>query len=1306
MLGNGLDGPNATDNPNFADGGGSPYEGQSKPLCDARLVPVQTGKSIAPSFFFFNDVPEPTRLFGAVTEDLALGSSKREFFYGEKAGVPNAPLGIYDHAMRPVYTVSTDPNGYYEVLLPSTSSYNCPLPAGPCPGMYRIVGNDPGQPGHPNANYQPQYNSLESDWQMWPGLTILSDVALVPISPVLEIPGQQTTHPPACDVEPNRAQLFAVSKPYGQRTNSFQIFGQHFGAGGTVTIDGAPLTVAPGGWTDGQITVTVPSTAAFGPHQLIVTPTGGLPTINAITYHVVLGGTSNTSYNPVVREVGPGRTFNSNTNTHAIQAALDAAASNATARGNLVVVYPATPGAFTPLGDYYENIVVHSAVKLQGVGPGGVRTDNSAVTGSILNGLGFVTDRSTDWQTLVEGLLAGPGWAGNQVVSDGQVVYVLAQTTSQFGATFKAAIDGFSITGGADYGVGLDYSTQGGGIYVNSYARNLQITNNVVKGNGGAYGGAIRVGTPNTTDQHNDDLRISHNRLIANGGSNLAGGVGLFDGTNGYELDHNDICGNFSAEYGGGVSHFGLSRATTAHPVSAIHDNRIWFNRSYDEGGGIMVAGEPSTAVSPVLSAGSGKLDVYANVIQMNLADDDGGGIRFLSAGNHIINAYNNIIANNVSAHEGGGVALDDTSNLRFFNNTVIKNMTTATAATSDGTPKPAGLSDSGNSALLQATMPPSHAPYGDPLMFNNIFWDNRAGTLVSTGSTFTVNGIGKPGTGPIDLWDMGTADATGPLHPTNTILNDTSRSVIVASASNKRGPAFNPNVVSAYDYSVDFLPWRGGAAFIFNILISADLPPGLLGDYHISSPSPAIDMAAPNKSGVNAPSLDIDGAGRPTGAAFDAGADEQPGPVTSLDTTGPSVSGPGGVAQPDEHSTTLTGTASDVATGNSNVVAAEYYLGSTDPGVGLATALSGTFGSPVAPLSSVLNTTAWSNGSNSVRVRARDAAGNWGPVTTITVTIDRVGPIGLITQPLLNNTTVRRGNAVTLSFLVSDALTGGQNVTAAEWFLDSPDPGAGSGTAMTGSFTSSTVTASGSIPGTTTTGLSLGTHTIHIRGRDALGNWGTIANRTINVQPPLVVLMTSDFEGATLVPPWSSVSGPTQVSVSAAAGMVDASGMAVKVRSNKLAFVTDRTPDRLSSYDARFYFDPHGAKTGKGVQTVFIGKSTTGKSLFQVQYRTVGAVSQVRATLLLRGGRQKTTAWYRLSAGQGHSIELSWRASGNGSLRLFVDGSAKTPLHGNNRGFRLDLVRLGLVGSVPKHSAGTLYFDGFISTRNTHIGQ
>ena len=274
---------------------------------------------------------------------------------------------------------------------------------------------------------------------------------------------------------------------------------------------------------------------------------------------------------------------------------------------------------------------------------------------------------------------------------------------------------------------------------------------------------------------------------MANGGSNLAGGVGLFDGTNGYEVDHNDICGNFSAEYGGGLSHYGLSNPTAAHPTSSIHDNRIWFNRAYDEGGGIIVAGEAQADVN-LLSPGSGRVDIYNNLVQGNLSDDDGGGLRFLMAGDHQINVYNNIIANNVAAHEGGGVALDDTTNLRFFNNTVMKNLTTATAQTAGvangpAPAAPAGLSDSGNSALLQAELSPGHAEYGDPLMFNNIFWDNRAGNRVIDGNTFRVDGLGTAGPGDITLWDMGVVDALGPLHPTNSVLNENTNSVIAPDA-------------------------------------------------------------------------------------------------------------------------------------------------------------------------------------------------------------------------------------------------------------------------------------------------------------------------------------------------------------------------------------------------------------------------------------------------------------------------------------------------------------------------------------------
>ena len=62
-----------------------------------------------------------------------------------------------------------------------------------------------------------------------------------------------------------------------------------------------------------------------------------------------------------------------------------------------------------------------------------------------------------------------------------------------------------------------------------------------------------------------------------------------------------------------------------------------------------------------------------------------------------------NIIANNLSTHEGGGIALDDAPNVTLVNNTIAKNITTATAATNGAVggikpANPAGLSTGYNS--------------------------------------------------------------------------------------------------------------------------------------------------------------------------------------------------------------------------------------------------------------------------------------------------------------------------------------------------------------------------------------------------------------------------------------------------------------------------------------------------------------------------------------------------------------------------------------------------------------------------------
>jgi hypothetical protein len=464
---------------------------------------------------------------------------------------------------------------------------------------------------------------------------------------------------------------------------------------------------------------------------------------------------------------------------------------------------------------------------------------------------------------------------------EGAVVYILAED-GEFTNGFNATIDGFTIQGGDQQGFPNNLTpadptqkefaaVQGGGIFANAYVRYLQISNNVVQSNGGAYASAIRIGTPNLSgalnDNQNEFMTIAHNRILANGGTNLAGAIGIFSGTDNYDITGNDICGNFSAEYGGGISHYGYS------PNGSIHDNRIYFNRSYDEGGGIMIAGElPANPAD--LSPGSGPVNIYNNLIQANLSNDDGGGLRFLMAGNFPFEVFNNIIVNNVSTHEGGGVSLNDAPDVRFYNNTVMKNITTATAMTSTGTPAPAGLATSRNSNLLQATLPGGSSLFSNPLLFNNIFWDNRAGAY--TGGT--VAGIGLPGDpSPIYNWDLGVSDGSGLLSPTYSLLQTTAGTI--ADPSNLIGS--DPLVIETYDTSVTVLPWRGNPRFVDILMVTTSATPNLLGDYHLQGTSPAIDFGADNKAGTNAPSTDIDGHLRPAGEV-DSGADEigDAGPV------------------------------------------------------------------------------------------------------------------------------------------------------------------------------------------------------------------------------------------------------------------------------------------------------------------------------------------------------------------------------------------------------------------------------------------
>jgi hypothetical protein len=158
---------------------------------------------------------------------------------------------------------------------------------------------------------------------------------------------------------------------------------------------------------------------------------------------------------------------------------------------------------------------------------------------------------------------------------------------------------------------------------------------------------------------------------------------------------------------------------------------------------------------------------------------------------------------------------------------------------------------------LLQLTLEAGMPIFSDPLLFNNILWDNWAGYRYLTG----ISGIGLPNDPmSINVWDLGIGDGSG------TLTGDPSNLVGV-----------DPLFVSTYDTLVQILPWRANVNFAGAGIVAVNLPSGgLPGDYHILTyNSPAKNRAVEELGEVWAPIFDFDGEIRPGWNGFDAGADE-----------------------------------------------------------------------------------------------------------------------------------------------------------------------------------------------------------------------------------------------------------------------------------------------------------------------------------------------------------------------------------------------------------------------------------------------
>ncbi|WP_341316742.1 choice-of-anchor Q domain-containing protein [Paraburkholderia sp. IMGN_8] len=472
-----------------------------------------------------------------------------------------------------------------------------------------------------------------------------------------------------------------------------------------------------------------------------------------------------------------------------------------------------------------------------------------------------------------------------------------------------------------------------------------------------------------------------------------AGGVTFCTGADYYHFNYNWVCGNISSGDGGGIAHFGFSyNGDISHNWVLFNQSNNPTLPTYG-GGVIAQGVPPDGTFcenqttdidcAPQLSDGVGPgLQIDGNLIVGNTAESGkGGGLRLQNVNGtdvqrspsnrdawYQVSVINNIIADNVAGWAGGGVSLQDAVRVNFVNNTVVSNDATASAGvlfnTSAATQanvgppncttvgaettcnpittsqyQPAGLETARhtsnfiaaftNPGVVCPTGQPNCTTFSNPVLTNNLFWQNRtfyitvggpnpniAGLQNAVALNPSLNQAGKA-TGYCDpnavYWDIGAFGDTSAsnrqagmsMSPQYSILTD------AGDYPGAHNSGLNPAVVRQYCNGSRVPPEAGGIGIavppgisdtvlpnpLFTLMPSATPDEGnqwinmsygplslfnearksgsnvLLGNYSIKAGSPAIDHG----TSAGAPDHDIFGTSRPQGFGYDIGAVELP---------------------------------------------------------------------------------------------------------------------------------------------------------------------------------------------------------------------------------------------------------------------------------------------------------------------------------------------------------------------------------------------------------------------------------------------
>lgn len=338
--------------------------------------------------------------------------------------------------------------------------------------------------------------------------------------------------------------------------------------------------------------------------------------------------------------------------------------------------------------------------------------------------------------------------------------------------------------------------------------------------------------------------------------------------------------------------------------------------------------------------------------------------------------------------------------------------------------------------------------------------------------------------------------------------------------------------------------------------------------------------------------------------------------------------------------------------------------------------------------------------GPHTLYLHGKDAAGNWGPVGSVTLIIDKTGPdvTALAIQP---NPTGGSSGVTLTGTLVDPANPGGapaSNIAAAEWF-EGPDPGNGMGTPIDpadGIFDSPT---EGLYAAISVIGWHPGDHVLLVRGQDEGGNWGPTTAITLTVRGGGPNAIFADGFEAGNLNAWSQAVGGVNVAPEAAMNGTTL-GLTAVVNGTAPSYLVDSTPHLEGRYWAAFYFHPNGTDTATGHHDILVGRDGRGIPIWGVQYEHQASAGYelrlwVRTTEGLVYG-----PWQEVS-NAAHRVDVMWNSGADTTARLLVDKvQVQTLSDLNTTGYLLEEVWLGPSTGLLDGMTGVEYLDEFASIR------